>query len=94
MNDVITWIIIAVFYAPLHYLLPVLFLFITGEEAESVRKQLIRAAIIDSTISMLIAFGVVILLVNKGMISIAMLILLLSMLYPFVRIIRQRKKLH
>ncbi|KHF25143.1 hypothetical protein [Solemya velum gill symbiont] len=94
MNDIITWIIIAAFYAPLHYLLPVLFLFITGEEAESVRKQLIHAAILDSTLSMVIAFAVVILLFNKEMISIAMLILLLSMFYPFVRIIRQRKKLH
>ena len=29
MNDVIVWIIIAAFYAPLHYLSPALFLFIT-----------------------------------------------------------------
>jgi hypothetical protein len=93
MDDVIVWIIIAAFYAPLHYLLPALILFITGNEPEDVRKRLIRGALVDSTLSMVIAFAIVIALVNTGWISVAMLVLLLSMFYPFLRILRHRKEI-
>lgn len=93
MDDFIVWIIIIAFYAPLHYLLPVLILFITGKEPESRRKSLIRGAVVDSTVSMVIAFGVVIALVTSGWISVAMLVLLVSMFYPFLRILRHRKEI-
>jgi len=93
MDDIIVWIIIIGFYAPLHYLLPVMVLFITGGEPEDVRKQLIRRALIDSTLSMVLAFAVVILMVNLGQMSLAMLILLVSMLYPFVRIWLHRREI-
>jgi len=93
MDDAIVWIIIIAFYAPLHYLLPVLILFITGNEPEEQRKNLIRGAVIDSTVSMVAAFAVVIALVSNGWISVAMLILLVSMFYPFLRILRHRKEI-
>jgi len=93
MGDTIVWIIIIAFYAPLHYLLPVLILFITGNEPEDVRKRLIRGAVIDSTGSMVIAFAVVIALVNSGQMFLAMLILLASMFYPFVRILLHRREI-
>lgn len=93
MDDLVVWIIIAAFYAPLHYLLPVLVLFITGRESEQTRRRLIRGAVIDSTLSMLLAFGVVIALVQQGWMSLAMLILLLSMGLPFVRIWRHRREI-
>ena len=91
MDDAIIWIIIIGFYAPLHYLLPVLILFITGQEDEVVRKQLIRGAVIDSTVSMTLAFVIVISLANSGYLMPAMGVLLLSMFYPFVRILRHRR---
>ena len=91
MDDVVVWIIIAGFYAPLHYLLPVLVLFITGTESDEVRRQLIRRALIDSSVSMVTAFAIVIYLVQRGWVSGAMLVLLLTMLYPFVGIWRRRK---
>lgn len=93
MNDVIVWIIIAAFYAPLHYLSPAMFLFITGREDEDTRKRLIKGALLDSTLSMALAFGVVIWLVQQDRIFIAMIILLLSMFYPFVRIWRHRREI-
>lgn len=93
MDDIVAWIIIIGFYAPLHYLLPVLVLFITGHEAETVRRRLIRRALIDSSVSMVGAFAVVILLVQRGSMSVAMLILLLSMAYPFVSIWRHRREI-
>ena len=93
MDDIIVWIIIAAFYAPLHFLLPVLVLFITGSESEPVRRRLIRGALVDSAISMALAFLVVILLVQKGLMTAAMVILLLSMSAPFVRIWRHRREI-
>ncbi|MDH5611848.1 MAG: hypothetical protein OEY66_05270 [Gammaproteobacteria bacterium] len=93
MNDPIVWIIIVVFYAPLHFMLPVLFLFIVGDEAEAVRKQMIRRALIDAAVSMVVAFALAIVLVNYTQVALAMVVLILFMLAPFVRIIRNRREL-
>ena len=93
MDNLVVWLIIIAFYAPLHYLLPVLFLFITGKESEEVRKGLIRRALIDSTLSMVAAFAIVIYLAEQKMMSAAMLILLLSMGYPFIGIWRHRREM-
>lgn len=93
MDEFIVWIIIAGFYAPLHFLLPVLVLFVTGSESEAVRRRLIRGALVDSAISMALAFALVIVLVRHGWMSVAMLTLLLSMGAPFVRIWRHRREI-
>ncbi len=93
MNSIVVWVIIIGFYAPLHYLLPVLVLFITGNESEAVRKSLIRRALIDSTWSLVLAFAVAIVLVQMGLIIWAMLVLLLSMPLPFVRIWQHRREI-
>ena len=91
MNDTIVWIIIIAFYAPLHYVLPILILFITGNETEAERKTLIRNAIIDSSLSMLLAFIAAIILAKMDLLIWAMLALLISMPTPFIRILRYRK---
>ncbi len=91
MDDPVIWIIIIAFYAPLHFMLPVLFLFIVGGETETVRKQLIRRALIDAALSMVVAFSIAILLVNNNQIGFAMVVLILFMLAPFIRIIRNRR---
>ena len=93
MDDPVIWIIIIAFYAPLHFMLPVLFLFIVGDETESVRKQLIRNALIDAALSMVVAFALAMMLVNYEQIALAMVILILFMAVPFVRIIRNRRVL-
>ena len=91
MDDPVIWIIIIAFYAPLHFMLPVLFLFIVGGETETIRKQLIRRALIDAALSMVVAFSIAILLVNNSQIGFAMVVLILFMLAPFIRIIRNRR---
>ena len=93
MDDVIVWIIIGAFYAPLHYLIPVLVLFITGSETEQVRRRLMRRALVDSSVSMLIAFALVIWLAGQQRMSAAMAVLFVSMLYPFVRIWLHRREI-
>ena len=93
MDDIVVWLIIIGFYAPLHFAMPVLVLFITGRESEAVRKRLIRRALLDAAVSMAAAFTVVILLMSRGAISAAMLVLLLSMLYPFIGIWRHRREI-
>lgn len=91
MEDPVIWIIIAAFYAPLHFMLPVLFLFIVGDETEAVRMQLIRRALIDAALSMVVAFAIAIMLVNYSQIALAMVVLVLFMLVPFIRILRNRR---
>jgi len=93
MDDFIVWIIIIGFYAPLHFLLPVMILFITGNEPEDVRKQLIRGVLVDSATSMVMAFSIVIYMAKQEEMSVAMLILLVSMLFPFIRIWRHRREI-
>jgi uncharacterized membrane protein YesL len=93
MNDPIIWIIIFVFYAPLHFMLPVLFLFIVGHESDTDRKLLIRNALIDAALSMVVAFTLAILLVYYEQVAFGMVVLVLFMSAPFVRIIRNRRVL-
>ena len=93
MDDPIVWIIIIAFYAPLHFMLPLLFLFIVGHESETARKQLMRNALIDAALSMVVAFVLAGILVNYEHIALAMVSLILAMLVPFIRIIRNRRVL-
>jgi hypothetical protein len=93
MDNIVVWIIIIAFYAPLHFMLPVLILFITGKENESTRKALIRQALLDSGLSMLVAFALAIILVQSGYMNWAMLALLVSMPMPFIRIAVHRKQI-
>jgi hypothetical protein len=93
MADPVAWLIVIGFYAPLHFLLPVLVLFITGHETEALRRKLIRHALIDAGVSMIAAFALAIYLAQEEDLSTAMLILLLSMAVPFVRIWRHRREI-
>ncbi|MGB0722195.1 MAG: hypothetical protein ACPGU7_07325 [Gammaproteobacteria bacterium] len=93
MSDPVVWVIIVAFYAPLHYMLPALILFITGNEAPEVRKTMIRRAVIDATVSMVLAFALAIGLVLGEQFMGGMIVLFLSMLAPYVRIILNRRKM-
>lgn len=93
MNELVVWLIILGFYAPLHYLLPVGFLFVTGREDEATRKRLIKGTVIDSTLSMVVAFALVIVLVRLGYVFPAMVVLLVSIFSPFLRIWRHRREM-
>jgi hypothetical protein len=85
MDATIVWLIVALFYAPLHYLLPLLVVVMTGREDGAARRQRLIATAIDCTLSMAIAFAVVIWLAGDRL-QVAMFVLLLSMATPYVRI--------
>lgn len=85
MDTTIVWLIIALFYAPLHYLLPLLVVVMTGREEGEARKRRLVTTGIDCTLSMVIAFAVVIWLAADRL-QLAMVVLLLSMATPYLRI--------
>ena len=90
MTDTIAWIIAVAFYAPFHYLGPLLVSFLTGTETSPERKRLIIVILIDCTLSMLVAFFLAYWL-YKSSLQIAMLMLLLSMCIPYLHIAVMRK---
>jgi hypothetical protein len=85
MDSLLTWFIIALFYAPLHYLMPALVVVMRSTEQE--RRPNLMRALLDCTLSMLLTFAVVIWLVSGERITAAMLVLLLSMALPYIRIL-------
>jgi hypothetical protein len=85
MDATVVWLIIALFYAPLHYLLPMLVVVMTGSEEGEARRRRLIATAIDCTASMVIAFVVVIWLAAERL-QVAMFVLLLSMATPYLRI--------
>ena len=85
MDATIVWLIIALFYAPLHYLLPMLVVVMTGSEDGEARRQRLVATAIDCSLSMVLAFAVVIWLAADRL-QVAMFVLLLSMAMPYLRI--------
>ena len=93
LDDITIWIIIIGFYAPLHFMLPMLILFITGSESEALRRTLMRRALLDSALSMVAAFTIAIWLARDGLMTWAMLVLLISMPIPFIRIIQHRREI-
>ena len=90
MTDTIAWIIAITFYAPFHYLGPLLVSFLIGNETTPQRKRLIIAIFIDCTLSMLIAF-VAAYWLFKSNLQLAMLILFGSMCIPYLHIAVMRK---
>jgi hypothetical protein len=89
MDDLIVWLIIALFYAPLHYLLPLLIVFVRNSENPGLRKQRLLATAIDCSLSMGIAFALVIYLAGDAMFK-AMLVLLVSMFVPYLRLVLRK----
>ena len=85
MDDTVIWIIIIGFYAPLHYLPPLLMvLFKTTDEN---RSNMLRTIAMDCTISMALAFGLVALVGLENML-LAMSILFLAIFLPYLRVIK------
>lgn len=93
MSDFTVWIIIATFYAPLHFGAPILFLFITGREDEPTRARLIRGTVVDSSLSMLVALAATYWLISQRMLFVAGIVLFLSIFSPFVRIWLHRREI-
>jgi hypothetical protein len=90
MTDTIAWIIAIAFYAPFHYLGPLLVSFLTGRETPPHCKRLIISMLIDCTLSMLIVF-VAAYWLFKSDLQLAMLILFGSICIPYLHIAVIRK---
>jgi len=90
MNEPVTWLIIALFYAPLHYLPPALIVFMGSEGGE--RRARLTRTLVDCSVSMVASLGTVIWLVGNGHMAPAMGIMLLSMGLPYVRLLLHRRR--
>ncbi len=90
MSDTLVWIVAIAFYAPFHYLGPLLVSLLTGTESEFQRRQLIINILIDCTLSMFVAFALAIWLFDYN-IQVAMLVLVASMFVPYLHIVLLRK---
>lgn len=90
MDTLIVWAIIALFYAPLHYLVPMLIVFLRHADDPVQRRAQLIATAIDCTFSMAIAFSLVIFLLGEEM-SLVMLVLLVSLFVPYVRLLFNRR---
>ena len=91
MDNFIVWAIIALFYAPLHYLVPMLIVFFRNVDDEQLRKKRLIATAIDCTISMSLGFALVIFLAEQNL-QTAMIILLLSMFTPYIRLFLRKQR--
>lgn len=85
MDNIIVWGIIIGFYAPLHYIPPILMILL--KTREETRKFCLQRALVDCTISMLLAFGMVYLVGLDNML-LAMAILLAALLMPYIRVVK------
>lgn len=85
MEETVIWIIIIGFYAPLHYLPPILMVLFKTNESN--RKSFIIKTVIDCTFSMVLAFGLVY-LVGLENILVPMFILLIAIALPYLRVIK------
>ena len=90
MTDTIAWVIALGFYAPFHYLGPLLVSFLSGNDTPVQRKRLVIRILVDCTLSMLVAFALAIWLFDSDR-QLAMLILVVSMCIPYLHIVVMRK---
>jgi hypothetical protein len=85
MSDTLVWIIALMFYAPIHFLGPVLVILLTGPGEIAANRQLLGRVLIDCTFSMLLAFSLAVLIFDNSP-QYAAVILLLAMLVPYIHI--------
>lgn len=90
MSDTLAWIIALGFYAPFHYLGPLLVGYLTGQETPLQRRRLLIRLLIDCSVTLIVGFALAIWLFNREL-TLAMLVLVVSMCLPYLHIIITRK---
>jgi hypothetical protein len=90
MDAIVTWAIIALFYAPLHFAIPLLIVFFRATPSEEARRADLMRTAWDCAGSMTLAFTLVIWLARERL-GFAMTILLASMAVPYVRLLLRRR---
>lgn len=89
MSDLGAWLIGLAFYAPIHYLGPLLVIVLTGAEDSVTRIRLIKMVAVECTVSMLFAFALAVWLFNDHPRS-AISILVTAMFVPYLHVYRAR----
>ena len=82
MLDPVTWLVLVLFYAPLHFMVPVLMAWLTGTETGRDRRHLLRTVVADCTLSMVLAFSAALWLVERSPLS-AMAVLMAALFSPY-----------
>jgi hypothetical protein len=91
MADALVWIVALLFYAPFHYLGPVLVVLFTGREQDTARRRrLLKLIAMDCSLSMVAAFALAWWLSAYNLMW-AMLILLVSMAVPYLHLLLWRR---
>ncbi len=88
MDDYIFWAIIALFYAPLHFTGPIGVVILTTADPLQ-RRALIKWSLIESAVTMIVAFALVITLASQSL-GYAMGILFVSLLIPYMLLLVHR----
>lgn len=91
MNDPTAWLIALAFFAPLHYLGPLLTGLLTGDEDAATRKRLLTRLAIDCTLTMGLAF-VIAMLTFATRPGIAIGILIAAMFTPYAHLWVHRRR--
>ncbi|MGD2082145.1 MAG: hypothetical protein PVF91_04215 [Chromatiales bacterium] len=91
MLDPLTWLVFALVYAPLHYMLPLWLAWLTGVETGRERGRLVRAIVLDCTLSLGLAITAALCLVNPAPQS-AMAVLLAAVFAPYTHIWLYRRR--
>jgi hypothetical protein len=91
MLDPLTWLLFALLYAPLHYMMPLLMAWLTGAETGSEQRDLLRAVAVDCTLSMVLGFSAALWLVGQAPQS-AMAVLLAAVLAPYTHLWLYRRR--
>lgn len=81
MDDLLVWTIVIAFYAPLHFVLPVLLLFVTvGDERR--RRRAVRRALLEAAGAFVLSIPLAVLLGLRGYVLGAGTVLLLASVLP------------
>ncbi len=85
------WLIALAFFIPMHYLGPLAVLFLTGNESPELRRQRLRALLIDCTLTIVIAFPFAAWLFERSPLY-AGLLFLGMMALPYLHLLRLRRR--
>ena len=85
------WVIAWLFYAPVHYLGPLLVALLSGRETPQARRRLVVAVVVDCSVSMVMAFTVAIWMFSANP-QWAMVVLLASLFAPYTHIVFYRRR--
>jgi len=94
MNDIDVWLIGALFYAPIHYLGPLLVIVLNASADDPLFAARIKLTVVECTLTMVAAFGLAALLFRNHP-GVTTLVLASAMAVPYLHlwVARQRSRI-